>query len=70
MDGSTPFRELLGRGYEPRKEERAADKYRGGVTLSKTAEKAGITAWEMEEFLGEPGHKSEYSVKDLEMEAF
>ncbi len=49
--------------------EKAAEKYRGGkVTISEAAHQAGITLWEMEQYLVERGYKSSYSVEDLERE--
>jgi metal-responsive CopG/Arc/MetJ family transcriptional regulator len=69
MDRSTLVRRLVRKGYRLRKKERAAEKYKKGeVTLSKAAEKAETTIWEMEKFLFESGYKSEYSVKDLQRE--
>ena len=69
VDRSTLVRRLVRKGYELRKKEIAANKYKEGrITLSKAAEEAGITVWEMEKYLVESGYKSEYSVKDLERE--
>lgn len=69
LDRSTLVRRLLRKGLEIAKKEKAAEKYKKGkITLSKAAEKAETTVWEMEKFLVESGYKSEYSVKDLDHE--
>lgn len=69
LDRSTLVRRLLRKGYEIEKKERAAEKYRQGkTTLSKAAEEAEVTVWEMEKFLVESGYRSEYSVRDLDRE--
>lgn len=69
LDRSTLVRKLLGKGYESFLKERAAEKYkRGEITLSKAAEEANITLWEMEEFLIKSGYISKYSIKDLKQE--
>lgn len=69
LDRSTLMRRLLKKGYKMIKKEKSADKYKKGqITLSKAAEEAGTTIWEMEKFLIESGYKSEYSIKDLEQE--
>jgi len=69
LDRSTLVRKLVEKGYKLQKKEKAADKYKKGqLTLSKAAEEAEITIWEMEKFLIDSGYKSQYSVKDLERE--
>lgn len=69
LDRSTLVRKLLREGYKKRKKERAAEKYKKGkVTLSKVAEEAETTIWEMEKFLIDSGYISKYSVKDLQRE--
>ena len=69
VDRSTLVRRLVRKGYELRKKEMAAERYKKGrITLSRAAEKADVTVWEMERYLTESGYKSEYSVKDLERE--
>ena len=40
----------------------------GRFTISRAAEKAGITVWEMEQALIAYGFKSQYSVQDLKEE--
>lgn len=68
-DRSTLVRKLIREGYEMRRKKQAAEDYkRGKVTLSGAAEEAGITPWEMENFLVDSGYVSEYSLKDLERE--
>ncbi len=70
LDRSTLVRKLLRRGYELMKKEQAAKKYvKGEITITKAAEEAEVTIWEMEKFLVGSGYKSEYSLKDLEREA-
>lgn len=69
LDRSTLMRRLLKKGYEIAEKEKAAEKYKQGkITLTKAAEEAETTVWEMEKFLVESGYKSEYSIKDLERE--
>jgi len=47
----------------------AAEEYiKGSITLSKAAEKAQFTLWEMERYLVEKGFKSDYPIEDLEKE--
>jgi len=66
LDRSTMIRKLLEKGYREYLKEKAADKYRSGeVTISKAAEIAEITIWDMERYLVEGGYISEYSAKDL-----
>lgn len=40
----------------------------GKITLTKAADIANLTLWEMENYLIEKGYKSSYSIKDLEKE--
>lgn len=40
----------------------------GKITLSEAANQAGITLWEMENYLVEKGFKSSYSIEDLQKE--
>lgn len=69
LDRSTLMRRLLKKGYKIAEKEKAAEKYKQGkITLTKAAEEAETTVWEMEKFLIETGYKSEYSIKDLERE--
>ncbi len=49
--------------------EKAAEKYASGsVTLSAAAHRAGLTVWEMKQYLVGRGFKSSYSIEDLERE--
>jgi metal-responsive CopG/Arc/MetJ family transcriptional regulator len=65
VDRSTLIRKLIRKGFEEYLKEKAAEKYiRGKITISKAAEEAGITIWEMEKFLVGRGYKSAYSVED------
>ena len=41
---------------------------KGNITLSEAAYQAGLTLWDMEEYLVSRGFKSNYSVNDLERE--
>ncbi len=66
LDRSTIIRKFLQKGYRAYMKEKAADKYRKGeITISKAAEMADITVWEMEKFLVEEGYVSKYSIEDL-----
>ena len=68
-DRSTIIRKLLEKGYKQYLREKAADRYRKGeITISKAADMAGNTIWEMEKFLIDQGYISSYSVDDLEKE--
>lgn len=65
-DRSTLIRRLIKKGYQEHLKEKAAERYmRGEITISKAAEDANITLWEMEKFLVERGYRSAYSVEDL-----
>lgn len=69
MDRSTLVRKLLRKGLKEWKKDQAAERYRRGeITLTKAAEEAEITIWEMEKFLVNSGYVSKYSVKDLKRE--
>lgn len=71
LDRSTIVRKLLKEGYGDYLKKRAAERYKKGrITISKAAEVAGITVWEMEKFLVEEGYKSSYSIEDLKKENF
>lgn len=49
--------------------QKAAQAYLAGkTTMSGAAEKAGLTVWEMQQYLISQGFKSQYSVEDLEEE--
>lgn len=68
-DRSTLIRKLLRRGYEEFMKEKAAQAYKEGtVTIAGAAERAGITIWEMQEYLVDQGYVSSYSIEDLEAE--
>lgn len=48
---------------------KAAEQYvKGSITLSQAARQAGLTLWEMENYLVEHGFTSRYSIEDLERE--
>lgn len=69
VDRSTLVRKLLREGYETEKKRRAAERYkRGEITLSKAAEEAETTLWEIEKFLVNSGYISKYSIEDLKRE--
>lgn len=68
-DRSTTMRKLIQRGFEEVARERAAEAYRQGrVTLSEAADRAGLTVWEMEQYLVHHGYQSSYSIQDLSAE--
>ncbi len=49
--------------------ERAAEKYKEGkITFSEAAHRAGLSYWDLEQYLVSKGFKSEYSLDDLEEE--
>ncbi|MFW6305166.1 MAG: UPF0175 family protein [Candidatus Saliniplasma sp.] len=57
------------KSYEMHLIEKAAHRYRKGeITISRAADIASITIWEMEKFLIDQGYISSYSVDDLEKE--
>lgn len=69
LDRSTALRVLMEEGYMNFTRKKAAQLYKEGkITISKAAEKAGITVWEMEQFLTSQGFKSQYSIEDLKEE--
>ena len=68
-DRSTIIRKLVMVGYADVMKEKAAEKYVSGkVTLSAAAHQAGLTIWEMEQYLVGRGFKSSYSIEDLKRE--
>ena len=68
-DRSTIIRKLVMVGYADVIKEKAAEKYVSGrVTLSAAAHHAGLTVWEMEQYLVGRGFRSSYSIEDLERE--
>ncbi|MBI4044360.1 MAG: UPF0175 family protein [Candidatus Diapherotrites archaeon] len=69
LDRSTAMRLLLEEGYKNHVKKRAAEQYKAGrLALSKAAEKASITLWEMEQTLINYGFKSQCSIEDLKEE--
>ena len=69
LDRSMAIRLLLEEGYKNYAKRKAAEEYRAGrVTISRAAEKASMTLWEMEQYLVSQGYKSQYSIEDLEEE--
>lgn len=68
-DRSAMIRKLVMLGYADFVKEKAAERYRQGkVTLSRAATDAGLTVWEMEQYLVERGFRSSYSTEDLARE--
>jgi len=68
-DRSSIIRKLIIKGYAEKVKEMAVEDYKKGkITLSKAAEKADLTIWEMERYLVEKGVRSEYSIDDLREE--
>ncbi len=66
---TTTIRLLLEEGYKNFVKKKAAEAYiRGKLTISKAAQKAGLTIFEMQQYLVSRGFKSSYSVQDLEEE--
>lgn len=69
FDRSTTMRVLLEEGFENHAKRKAAEQYIAGqLTLSAAAKKAGVTMWEMEQFLVQKGFKSAYGLQDLKNE--
>ena len=68
-DRSTIIRKLVIEGYLNFIKKKASEEYiKGKITFSKAAKLAGLTLWEMEEFLINNGFTSKYSIEDLEKE--
>jgi|ETN01SMinimDraft_4_1059930.scaffolds.fasta_scaffold55032_2 predicted HTH domain antitoxin len=68
-DRSTLLRTMILIGLSEYKKRKAAERYKEGlITLSEASAHAGITLWEMEQYLVLQGYKSEYSIEDLEEE--
>lgn len=68
-DRSTLLRKFILRGYQETLKERAAEKYKEGkITFSEAAHRAGLSYWDMEQYLVGKGFRSEYSLDDLEEE--
>lgn len=69
LDRSSIIRKLSYIGYKELIKEKAFEDYlKGKITLSEAAHKAEMTVWEMAKFFVEKGHKSSYSIEDLEDE--
>lgn len=69
LDRSSTIRVLLREGYKNYVKRKAAEAYmKGEVTMSRAANKAGITIWEMQQYLKSIGFISQYSIADLEEE--
>lgn len=69
MDRSTFLRKLISKGYGEELKEKAFELYKQGkVTFSEAAHRAGLTVWEMREYMIEKGFVSSYSLEDLEQE--
>ncbi len=67
LDRSAVMRNLLKAGIREFMKENASKLYKEGkTTLSKAAQLAGLTFFEMEQYMIEKGFKSEYSIDDLE----
>jgi len=68
-DRSTVIRKLVMEGYLNFIKKKASEDYiKGKLTFSKAAKLAGLTLWEMEEYLINNGFTSKYSIEDLERE--
>ena len=69
LDRSSTIRKLVHLGYQNLIKEKAVQDYmQGRITMSEAAHKAGVTIWEMEQYLVEQGHRSSYSIEDLDNE--
>lgn len=69
QDRSSTLRKLIYLGYKNFIRMKAANKYiKGTITISKAAEEADTTIWDMEKYLVDEGFKSSYSLDDLEEE--
>ncbi|MBS3092460.1 UPF0175 family protein [Candidatus Pacearchaeota archaeon] len=68
-DRSTIIRKLVIEGYLNLIKKKSAEEYIGGrITLSQASKLAGLTLWEMEEYLLSQGFISRYSIDNLEKE--
>jgi predicted HTH domain antitoxin len=66
-DRSTVLRRLLYRAMKDWKLEHYAEEYgRGRMTLEKAAEEAGVSLWEMMEYVRQRKVPAQYSLEDLE----
>ena len=69
LDRSSILRKLVYLGYKDFIKNKSAQAYKEGkITLSEASHTAGLTIWEMEQFLVEQGFKSTYSIEDLNEE--
>lgn len=69
LDRSSIIRKLIMIGYFDLIKRKAVEEYfKGKITFSEAAYRAGISLWEMEKYLIENGFKSSYSIEDLERE--
>jgi len=68
-DRSSILRKLIYLGYRDFIKQKALKEYlRERVSISKAAQMAEMSVWEMEKYLVEEGYKSSYSVEDLDEE--
>jgi len=69
LDRSSTIRKLVYLGYRNLIKKKVAEDYKKGkITISKAANRAEMTVWEMEKYLVEQGYKSDYSIEDLNEE--
>jgi len=69
LDRSSTIRKLIHIGYQNFIKKKAAQDYtKGKITISKAAEIAETTIWEIEQYLVENGYKSSYSIEDINKE--
>lgn len=69
LDRSSTIRKLIYLGYQNFIKKKAAQDYtKGKITISKAAQIAETTMWEIEQYLVEEGYKSSYSIEDLDEE--
>jgi len=69
LDRSSTIRKLVYLGYRDFIKKKVAEDYKKGkITISKAANRAEMTVWEMEKYLVEQGYKSDYSIEDLNEE--
>ena len=69
LDRSSAMRLLLKEGYENLMKKKAMQEYKSGkITISKAAEKANCTIWEIEQYMIQKGFRSQYSIEDLKEE--
>lgn len=69
LDRSSILRKLVYLGYRDFIKNKSVQAYKEGkITFSEASHRAGLTIWEMEQFLVEQGFKSSYSTEDLNEE--